>query len=280
VTGLPVSDPEPRVAALPTVGIVVPNYNGARFLRGCLDSILAQDYPYLDCLVMDGASTDESLAVLAAYAGKIRVVSQPDRGQADAIDKGFRALQAELVGWLNSDDELLPGTVSKVAKLALENPDAVLFHGDVDRIDSFGHVVGKSRSRDTDYERHRSGVGRTVQPGSFYRRVAVEACGGVDPSFHLLMDVDLWIRLLRRGRAVRIPDTLGRFRVHEAAKSSSVPVVRYYRETMRLGFRHEQDRIVRAVFRRGAYIAMTHAGILLKSGRDQLSRLPARSRAK
>lgn len=241
-----------------TVGVVVPNFNGARFLRECIDSIIGQVYP-IECLVMDGGSQDESVEILRSYGTSIRYISRKDRGQADAIAQGFSMLQTDLVGWINSDDRYLPGAVELVVRTAEGRPDAVLIHGDVDRIDEHGSVVGRSVSKDTDYEKHRRGRGRTVQPGSFYRRWAVQACGGVDARFHLLMDVDLWIRLLAEGPAVRIPNTLAEFRVHPAAKSSSGSVYRYYRETLMLGWEHERDRRARAMFRRGLRILLTHA---------------------
>ena len=255
----------------PTLGVVVPNYNGARFLKQCVDSVLAQDYPHVRCLVMDGGSSDDSKAILQSYGSAIEFVSERDRGQSDAIQKGFDRLDTALVGWLNSDDVYLPGALSRVARAAAGNSDAVLFHGDVQRIDESGRVIGTSVSADTSYDRHRSGRGKTVQPGSFYRRWAIQACGGVDASFHLLMDVDLWIKLLRHGSAVRIPAELAQFRVHEAAKSTSDSVYRYYRETMRLGWIHERDRLVRATVRRALYVTGFHARMVARQALRGLS---------
>lgn len=240
------------------VGIVVPSLNGARFLRECIDSILAQHYAALTCVVRDGGSSDESIEILKSYGARIEWTSERDNGQADAIDKGFSRLDGcDLVGWLNSDDVLLPHAVDSVARAARAHPTAVLFHGDVVRIDAEGTRIGTTRSMNIDYETMRRGDGRTVQPGSFYRSWAVREVGGLDSKFHLLMDVDLWIRLLSKGPAVRIPEELAQFRVHAAAKSSAAPS-RYYRETLRLGFLHERDRIVRATLRRALRIGMNY----------------------
>jgi FkbM family methyltransferase len=239
------------------VGVVVPNYNGRAFLKECIDSILAQKYAGLSCLVMDGGSSDGSVELLRAYGPRIQVVSERDSGQADAIQRGFSRLDTDLVGWLNSDDVLLPGAVQDIVLAAEQHPDGVLFHGDVELIDATGAHLADSRAAPVDYERMRRGQGKTLQPGSFYRRGAVESAGGVDPSFHLLMDVDLWIRLLALGPAVRLNRTLAQFRVHPAAKSSQAPYA-YYRETLRLGFKHESDRLVRASLRRGLRIAGFH----------------------
>ncbi|MGM0578883.1 MAG: glycosyltransferase family 2 protein [Myxococcota bacterium] len=232
----------------PTVGVIVPNFNGARFLRECLDSVLAQEHP-VRCLVMDGGSTDASVEILESYGDAVEWISEPDEGQADAIDKGFRRMDTDLVGWLNSDDRYLPGAVGEVVEASREDPEAVLFHGHLYRVDVNGAVIGETRSVSLDRDILRSQRGRIVQPGSFYRREAVARAGGVNPSFHLLMDLDLWIRLLGVGPAHLVDDHLAEFRVHEDAKSSQAPL-RYYRETLRIGWLHERDRPIRAALRR------------------------------
>lgn len=243
----------------PSVGIVVPTFNGERYLQECLESILTQDYP-LTCVVFDGGSQDASVRILESFGTAVQFVSERDEGQAHAIEKGFDTLETDLIGWLNSDDLLCPGAVRRVVEEARRYPDGVLFHGDVARIDSEGKVIGETRSVDLTYDLMRCGNGRTVQPGSFYRRWAVEACGGIDRSWSLLMDVDLWIRLLQRGPAVRIPEKLAAFREHCGAKSGGgLPVGRYYCETLRLGLRYERDRLVRSMLRRFGTTAALHA---------------------
>ncbi len=236
-----------------SVGIVVPNYRGGRFLRECLDSLLAQDHKPLSVLVMDGGSDDESVEILKSYGDRIRWVSEPDEGQSDAIGKGFAVLDCDLVGWLNSDDVMLPGAVTRVVEAAVTHPDAVLFHGDLDLIDIDGKHLGTSWGRDLTFDKMRAGQCRTLQPGSLYRAEAVRKAGGMVKEFHLLMDVDLWIRLLGVGRSQRIPAKLALFRVHAAAKSSR-KAYRYYKETLMLGLRHERDRLPSALLRRGARI--------------------------
>ncbi|MEZ4223831.1 MAG: FkbM family methyltransferase [Polyangiaceae bacterium] len=240
------------------VSVVVPNYNGGRFLRECIESVLEQSYPHLEVLVMDGGSTDESLSVLESFGSRIRWVSEEDRGQADAIKKGFAQVQGELVGWLNSDDVLVPDAIARMVRAAREDPDAVLFLGHVDLIDEQGRALGTSHAREIDYEAMRSGRGKVVQPGSFYRAWAVQRAGGTDESFHLLMDVDLWIRLLRLGKSHVVDATVARFRIHEAAKSSQAPY-RYYLETLKLGLKHERDRLPFAMSRRALRVLGYHA---------------------
>jgi glycosyltransferase involved in cell wall biosynthesis len=155
------------------VGIVIPNFNGARYLRQCIDSVLSQDHPRLRCLVMDGGSNDASLEVIRSYGQKIEWISEPDEGQADAIRKGFAQLDTDLVGWLNSDDLLIQGAVSRVVRAAAEHPEAVLFHGNVEMVDEHGEHISTAHAVDIDHESMRLGRGRALQPGSFYRRDAV-----------------------------------------------------------------------------------------------------------
>lgn len=255
--------------AAPTLGLVVPNFNGARFLRDTLESVLGQDRPPDDVLVMDGGSTDGSVELLRSYGRRLRFVSEHDEGQADAIAKGFAALSTDLVGWLNSDDRLMPGALHRVAAAASSAPAGVLFHGDAELVDEHGRLVGHVRGVDLDHDRMRSGRGRVVQPGSFYRAGAVRQAGGIDSSWHLLMDLDLWIRLLRVGPAVRLPGPLAQFRIHGGAKSSAPPW-RYYRESLRMGRVHEADRAPRAMARRGLAAARHLALFTLGLSRDRL----------
>lgn len=244
------------------VSVIVPNYNGGRFLRECLDSVLGQSHRNLEVLVVDGGSTDASLEILRGYGDRIAWVSEPDRGQAHAIQKGFQRVHGELVGWLNSDDVLVPDAISRVVAAAHADPEAVLFLGDVELIDENGKTRGLSRAREISHESMRSGRGKVLQPGSFYREWAVRRAGGTDETFHLLMDVDLWIRLLRYGTSHVVRAPLARFRIHPAAKSSQAPY-RYYLETIRLGIKHERDRLPAALLRRVRQVIIYHAAYSL-----------------
>ncbi len=231
----------------PRVGIVIPALNAGAYLREAIDSVLAQDWPHRRCLVMDGGSRDESAAILRSYSDRIEFVSEPDRGQAHAIQKGFDLLSdCDLVGWLNADDRLLPGALHSICTAAQLDPSAVLFHGDLERVDRYGRLLGLTKSVDVDHDKLRTGRGRVVQPGSFFLRSVLAAAGRVSPELHLLMDVDLWIRVLRYGPARRLERRLAQFRVHAASKSSQTPY-RYYREALHLLWKHQPDRPLRAL---------------------------------
>lgn len=199
--------------------------------------------------MIDGGSIDKSLEIVRKYVQFVEVVTEPDKGQADAIRKGFEILDTELVGWLNSDDRLLPNSLNIIARTENEFPEAVLYHGDVEIIDYFGRFVELTKSQDLEMDRLRRGQSKVLQPGSFYRRDVVMEIGNVDYLWDLLMDVDLWIRLMQVGSSRRIDFSLAQFRVHPGAKSSRLPLG-YYREKIKLVMRYESDQILTAILRR------------------------------
>ena len=130
----------------PSISIVTPSFNQGEFLEDTLKSVLAQAYPELEYIVVDGGSTDDSVDIIQRYAEQLDWwVSEADHGQSEAINKGFRQATGELIGWVNSDDLLMPGTLLKVAEAFENNPDAVLVYGDVDSIDADGQVFNTVR---------------------------------------------------------------------------------------------------------------------------------------
>ncbi|MER3390660.1 MAG: glycosyltransferase family 2 protein [Microcella sp.] len=243
-----------------TASIVIPNFNGEAFLRAAVESVIAQGED-VECIVVDGGSTDDSIEILKQYGERIRWISEKDEGQSDAIRKGMERVDTELVGWLNSDDVLLPDAIAAVRKAAERSPRAVLFHGDVERIDQFGRYFALARSPDLTLDKMLEGKGKVLQPGSMYRTSAVREAGGLDERYHLLMDLDLWIRLLQVGVAENLRRRLAQFRVHEAAKSSQAPY-RYYRESLLVAYRNNPGSRASAIARRVAIIAIQHARYL------------------
>jgi len=186
---------------LPLVSILTPSFNQARFLRDCLESVARQTYPRIEHVVVDGGSTDESPEILASSGNAVRWTSEPDRGQADAVNKAFEASTGEIVGWVNSDDGLFAvDSVARVVAAFADNPDAGVVYGDAALVDESGRIVRHHRSR------WPAGslpvVSPLVQPAAFFRRSALlphEPMLRVD--LHRLLDYELWLRL--RGRGVR-----------------------------------------------------------------------------
>lgn len=204
----------------PLVSIVTPSYNQAQFLDETIRSVLSQDYPNLEYLIVDGGSTDGSLEILHRYAHKLAWwVSEPDRGQTDAINKGFARAQGEILAWLNSDDTYLPGAISEAVAYLQSHPQAGMVYGDANLVDDLGHVIGKFPARQTDYRRLRRGYVHIPQQAAFFRAELWHRVGPLDPTFFFAMDYDLWVRLARISNLDYYPRLWANFRLHGTAKS-------------------------------------------------------------
>ncbi len=193
--------------SLPCVSVVVPCKNRARFLKSTLDSILAQNYSNIECLVVDGGSQDETIRILESYGSKIRWVSEPDRGQSDAINKGFRMSRGEIFTWLNADDRWnTPDAVNYAAKFLSMHPEADVVYGDSFDTDANGNVIGKTYSRPWHLHDAVEYCDHCIpQPASFMRREIFEKVGLLDEELKQLMDFDLWLRIGLVGKIEYLP---------------------------------------------------------------------------
>ncbi|QOV90852.1 glycosyltransferase family 2 protein [Humisphaera borealis] len=214
--------------------IVTPSYNTRRYLGACIDSVLVQKYPHLDYLIMDGGSTDGSVELLKSYGdgvnvmpGSPRWISARDKGQSDAINRGFAQTSPrtgdEILGWLNSDDTLAPGTLKHVAGVFEANPDVDVVYGQATYIDARGkHISRCTHIEPFDRYRLLHISDFIVQPATFFRRRAFDAVGGVDVSLNWMMDWDLWIKFAKRGlKFVHTPRVLAHFRWLSENKTAS-----------------------------------------------------------
>jgi glycosyltransferase involved in cell wall biosynthesis len=204
----------------PLVSIVTPSFNQAPFLEETICSVLDQDYSNLEYIIVDGGSTDGSLEIIQKYAERLAWwVSEPDRGQTDAINKGFAQSQGDILAWLNSDDTYLPGTVSEAAAYLQEHPEIGAVYGDVNLIDEQGQVIGRFPARQTDYERLMRGFVHIPQQAAFFRGELWRKVGPLDPSFYFAMDYDLWVRISKEAPLNYHPRLWANFRLHGDAKS-------------------------------------------------------------
>lgn len=204
----------------PLVSIVTPSLNQGRFIRDTIESVLSQDYPRLEYLVMDGGSTDETLDILRGYGNRITWRSAPDQGQADAVNQGFRLAKGEILGWLNSDDTYQPGAVKAVVAHLTAHSETAVVYGDAYYIDDHNHVIGIYPTEDFNLDRLAQAC-LICQPTAFFRRSAIEAVGGLDATLQYCMDYDLWIRLGRRLRLERIPRFVANTRHYPQTKTWS-----------------------------------------------------------
>lgn len=205
---------------LPLVSIVTPSYNQAQFLEEAIRSVLSQDYPRLEYIIVDGGSGDGSPDIIQRYADQLAWwVSEPDQGQTDAINKGFAHASGEILAWLNSDDSYLPGAVSEAVRFLRANPEVGMVYGDADLIDERGNVIGRFPARQTDYQRLRRGYVHIPQQAAFFRADLWNLVGPLDPSFYFAMDFDLWVRLAKIAPLKYHPCKWANFRLHGEAKS-------------------------------------------------------------
>jgi glycosyltransferase involved in cell wall biosynthesis len=206
----------------------------------------------LDYIIVDGASTDKSLEVIHRYDALIkdghwpvrcrgiryRWVSEEDKGQSDAIIKGFGMAEGEILSWLNSDDTLLPGALSGVVARFLELPSAGIVYGKVRYVDGEGRAVGEVDTGPTNHERLAI-LNEICQPGAFFRRSEYDAAGGLDPSLHYVMDHDLWIRMTLRTEPAFLPKFLATYRLHGESKTAAPRhAVTFQQETVGILLRH------------------------------------------
>ncbi|MBL8146036.1 MAG: glycosyltransferase, partial [Anaerolineae bacterium] len=208
-------------AGRPLVTIVTPTFNQADFLERTLQSVLSQDYHRLQYIVVDGASTDGTSAILARYSDRVRVISEPDRGQADAINKGFRLAQGEILGWLNSDDLLLPGAISAVVRFFTAFPNGQFAYGDALAIDRRNRIYGlRAHVRQTDHADLVNNGDFIVQPAAFWRASLWRETGELNTDLRYTMDYDYWLRASLRTSLRYIPVCLVAERLHDAAKTA------------------------------------------------------------
>ena len=213
----------------PTISVVTPSYNQACYLETTIQSVLSQDYPNIEYIIIDGGSTDGSVEIIKKYADRLSYwCSEQDEGQADAIGKGFDRATGDILCWLNSDDVYLPGALKTVANYFEKHPDAIGVSGGAYLIDAEGNFFNKYSWSVTlgvrasfDRLRYR-GMDGMMQQSTFWRKEAYSAVGGVDRSLECIMDLDLFTKLARLRRFHRIPKMLASFRIHDESKTSAV----------------------------------------------------------
>jgi glycosyltransferase involved in cell wall biosynthesis len=208
--------------ALPSISLVTPTRNQAHYLGETIASVRAQDLAPSEWIVLDAMSADDTPGILARQADLpwVRVIREPDSGQSDAIDKGFRLASGEIVGWLNSDDLLLPGALRAVAEAFVRNPDAVAIHGSGRKIDAAGELLKSVRARPFDAKLLRTAL-TMLQPATFFRRDAYLAVGGVRHDLDYAMDWELLLRLARHGKIMAIEDELACLRCYPGTKTEA-----------------------------------------------------------
>ena len=215
--------------------IITPSYNQGQFLAQTIESVLSQSGDFfIDYVIVDGNSTDGSVEIIRHYDELLRQknwpvacrgityrwLSERDRGQTDALMKGFALARGDLLAWLNSDDLYLPGALQAAADALRAHPDTGLLYGESHYCDPAGTVLGRYRTEEFDYDKL-AWFNFICQPSTFFRREAFEAVGRLDPSLHFAMDLDLWLRIGKRFPCRYLPRYLSKYRLHETSKTIS-----------------------------------------------------------
>ena len=215
------------------VSIVTPSFNQAPFLEQTLRSVLDQDYPSLEYIVVDGASKDGSVDIIKKYSDRLAWwVSEKDKGQGDAINKGLGHARGEIIAWLNSDDYYLPHVISSAVRTFEQNPDVVLAYGDMLAVDEHGETTNVLRYSQLSLEDLLC-FQIIGQPAVFFRRDAFEKAGGLDTSFHFMLDHHLWIRIAGQGKILHVPEMWAAARYHPQAKNR-LKAAEFGREAFRI----------------------------------------------
>lgn len=223
----------------PLISIVTPSYNQAQFIEETIQSVLEQDYARREYLIFDGGSNDGSVEIIRRYEDRLDFwISERDRGQSHAINKGFSIARGDVLTWLNSDDVLLPGALSTVAGCFDRHPEVDLVYGDFVYTNLQGAIIRRRKvfpriSYDQlvfhDY---------LGQPAVFFRRSLFEQVGSIDESLTYGMDWELFLRMWKVAQTMHVARELATYRIHESAKGSSEDDDRFQRDTRIIQKRH------------------------------------------
>ncbi len=205
----------------PLVSVVTPTFNQAEFLRDTLESVLTQDYPNIEYLVLDDGSTDETPGILSEYTGRLEWESQANMGQTPTINKGWERSHGDIITWLNSDDTFLPGAVGKAVNYFQQHPNIDIVFGDSLFTSADGSPIEPSKPQaGFDYSRFVAECHNPIpQPSAFIRRSVIENIGLLDPGYYYFMDWDFWLRAGLDHSIAYFPELLSTYRLHEASKT-------------------------------------------------------------
>ena len=211
----------------PLVSVVIPTYNHAYFLKQAIDSVLNQDYPNIELIVLDDGSTDKTIEILEKYENQFYWETQINIGQSATLNKGWNKSKGDILAYLSADDLLLPGAISRSVDCLIKNPEAVLCYCDFNLIDPNSRIVRRVSAPEYDYMEMVTKFICAPSAGAFFWRTSFLKTGGWNINIHRFPDFDCWLRLGLQGKFIRIPDALAAFRVHDGSQSfSETPIHR------------------------------------------------------
>jgi glycosyltransferase involved in cell wall biosynthesis len=210
----------------PLVTVVTPSLNQGQFIEETIRSIHSQDYPAIEHLVIDGGSTDNTLDILRQNEDRLSWISESDDGQSDAINKGWRRAQGDILSFINSDDTYLPGGISTAVEFLVDNPEVDIVYGDLLYIDEQGGTTQHVKLREFDLISFITVGCYVTNQSAFMRREVFERVGEMDVNLHMTMDYDYWVRCAQANcKIAYLPKPIGTWRFHSEAKSTSLSLL-------------------------------------------------------
>src|SRR5271157_2863552 len=205
----------------PLVTIITPTYNRADYLPETIESVLSQDYPNIEYIVLDDGSKDNTLEIIKKYSDKIIIEAHANIGETKTVNKGFRMAKGEFICVVNSDDPLLPGAISKMISTLLAEPDALAVYPDWVEIDAHAKPIKEMKLPDYDILNMVNDFNVAMGPGNIFRRSVLEKYGFRDTRRKYTGDLEFWFRLASHGRFLHIPEILATHRTHPRSASVS-----------------------------------------------------------
>jgi glycosyltransferase involved in cell wall biosynthesis len=217
------------IPELPLVSIITPSFNKGPYIEETIQSIRNQTYKNIEHIVFDAGSTDETISILKKYGEHLQWISEPDKGQSDAINKGWRLAKGKIIAYLNADDTYLPDAVESAVAFFEKNPDVQMLYGDGIITDEYGNNKrlikhGEFKIQDLVFCRD-----MVFQPSVFLRKGVFDSIGDVDVNLHLAMDLDYWLRTALVYKTAYLPKPLSVAKIYQDAKSSAL-MFRYVKE--------------------------------------------------
>lgn len=203
----------------PLVSVVIAVHNQAAYLAEAIDSVLSQDYPGIELIVLDDGSTDGALDILQHFAGRLYFESHPNIGQAATLNKGWHMAKGGILSYLAADDKLAPNAVSTSVRALIAHSEFVMVYGDFDLIDPSSRFIRTVRAPEYHYRKLAVDLVCLPGPGAFFRRSAFEAAGPWNVSLRQIPDFEYWLRLGLQGPFLHVPEVLASYRVHDDSAS-------------------------------------------------------------
>lgn len=226
------------------ISIITVSFNQAEFIRANIESVLSQDYDNYEHIIIDGGSTDGTVDILKEYP-HLNWISEPDKGQADGLNKGFKKASGDIIAWVNSDDELAPNSLKIINDFFTKNPDKFVLTGNQVIIDRYGNKIKTIKASAFTYDHLLNGVRTSVmQNSTFFRRAVLLDVGFLDEDFHYTMDHELFVRIAQKYTSYTIDSDLAFFRIWENSKTSTSSI-KFFKELIKVKKKHHAKIISR-----------------------------------